>query len=217
IDTLREGTGLSRKEYLLDLIFPDKINAPGPGIRAGDFCEILVADYLEYVIGYWVPRCKYKEKATRNESVKGVDILGFLMPDTQKPSRTDTMVAFEIKAQLTGSQYAHRLQDAIDDSAKDYLRRAYSLNATKRRMIASGDTQAAMIIQRYQNISDHPYVYRSGAAVVLSDKAFDKSAIEESTTVSTHNNKASLDLIVIRGKDLMGLVHALYERAANEA
>lgn len=217
IDTLREGTGLSRKDYLLDLIFPDKNNPPGPSIRAGDFGEILVSDYLEHVIGYWVPRCKYREKAIRDESVKGVDILGFLMPAPLNPSRTDTLIAFEVKAQLTGTTYGDRLQNAIDDSSKDYIRRAYSLNATKRRLIAAGNNEAATIVQRFQNASDSPYVYRSGAAAVLSETAFDKDAIELSTKVSTHNNQANLDLVVIRGKDLMELVHALYERAANEA
>lgn len=37
IDELRAGTGLTRAEYLTQLVFPDRIAAPGPGIRAGDF------------------------------------------------------------------------------------------------------------------------------------------------------------------------------------
>lgn len=51
IDTLRKGTGLSRAEYLTQLVFPDERKAPGPGIRAGDFAELLVADYVEYLLG----------------------------------------------------------------------------------------------------------------------------------------------------------------------
>ncbi|ERE07184.1 hypothetical protein O166_06355, partial [Pseudogulbenkiania ferrooxidans EGD-HP2] len=54
IDMLREGTGLSRADYLTQLVFPDKSVAPGPGVRAGDFAELLVSDYVEYVLGYWV-------------------------------------------------------------------------------------------------------------------------------------------------------------------
>ena len=136
-----------------------------------------------------MPRCKYKEKAIRDESVKGVDILGFLMPTSPNPSRTDTLIAFEVKAQLTGTTYGNRLQNAIDDSSKDYVRRAYSINATKRRLIAAGNDEAATIVQRFQNASDRPYVYRSGAAAVLSETAFDKNAIEQFTKVSTHDNK----------------------------
>lgn len=217
IDRLRQGTGLSRKDYLLDLIFPDKSKAPGPSIRAGDFSEILIADYLEFLIGYWVPRDKYREKVIRDESVKGVDILGFLMPDPQAPAPTDTLITFEVKAQFTGEKYASRLQDAINGSSKDLLRRAYTLNATKRRLLNSGDNERASIVERFQNTSDHPYVYRSGAAAVLSDAAFDEDEIVKSTKVSEHDNKGGLDLLVIRGTRFMSLVHALYERAANEA
>lgn len=217
IDGLRKGTGLSRKDYLLDLIFPDESVAPGPSIRAGDFAEILIADYLEFLIGYWVPRDKYKEKAIRDESIKGVDILGFLMPNPKAPSPDDTLITFEVKAQLTKEKYEGRLQDAIDGSSKDILRRAYTLNATKRRLLKSGDNEQALIVERFQNKSDRSYVFRSGAAAVLTDAAFDEDEIVKSTKVSEHDNKGSLDLLVIRGKGLMSLVHALYERAANEA
>ena len=55
------------------------------------------------------------------------------------------------------------------------------------------------------------------AAAILSDAAFDEDEIVKSTKVSEHENKGNLDLIVIRGRGLMSLVHALYERAANEA
>ena len=217
IDALREGTGLSRAEYLTQLIFPDKSTAPGPGIRAGDFAELLVSDYVEYLLGYWVPRGKYAEKSSRDESIKGVDILGFRLTNPPSPTPTDTLLAFEVKAQLSGGKYTARLQTAIEDSSKDYLRRAMTLNATKRRLRQSGQHDAALVVQRFQNLSDHPYVYRSGAAAVLSDEAYDEAALQKSTKVSGHQNAENLELIVIRGKEVMKLVHALYERAANEA
>ena len=68
IDDLRAGTGLSRAENLTQMVFPDKSVAPGPRIRAGDFAELLVSDYVEYLLGYWVPRGKYADKSSRDES-----------------------------------------------------------------------------------------------------------------------------------------------------
>ena len=56
IDFLREFTGKTRAEYLNDLKFPTKTGGFGPGTRSGDFAEILVSDYLEFISGYWVPR-----------------------------------------------------------------------------------------------------------------------------------------------------------------
>jgi hypothetical protein len=217
IDDLRAGTGLSRAEYLTQLVFPDKSAAPGPAIRAGDFAELLISDYVEYMLGYWVPRGKYAEKSSRDESVKGVDILGFRLISPSKPSSKDTLLAFEVKAQFSGKKYTGRLQTAIDDSSKDLLRRAMTLNATKRRLIHAGQHDKALVVQRFQNISDRPYAYRSGAAAVLSDLAYDEVLLQKATKVAGHKNAGNLELIVIRGIELMKLVHALYERAADEA
>lgn len=217
IDELRYGTGLSRAEYLIQMVFPDENVAPGPAIRAGDFAELLVSDYVEYLLGYWVPRDKYADKASRNESIKGVDILGFRAKTPETPDPSDTLLAFEVKAQLTPGKYAGLLQTAIDDSSKDYLRRAFTLNATKRRLLRAGQHDKALLVRRFQNLADHPYEYRSGAAAVLCDAAYDEASLQKETVVGKHQNAQKLDLIVIRGKDLMKLAHAIYSRAAHEA
>jgi len=217
IDALKAGTGLTRSEYLTQLVFPDNSVAPGPGIRAGDFAELLISDYVEHLLGYWVPRGKYAEKASRDESVKGVDILGFQLTNPSGSTPTDVLLAFEVKAQFSGRKYNGRLQTAIDDSSKDYLRRAMTLNATKRRLHRSGEYDKALLVQRFQNQSDHPYIYRSGAAAILSDTAYDESLLQSATKTVEHQNAANLELIVIRGNELMKLVHALYERATHEA
>lgn len=77
IDDLRCGFVLSRCEYLKQIKFPDGKAKPGPSIRAGDFGEILVADYVEYILNYVVPRTRYLDKDIRNESKKGIDVIGF--------------------------------------------------------------------------------------------------------------------------------------------
>ncbi|MGG2097661.1 MULTISPECIES: Hachiman antiphage defense system protein HamA [Acinetobacter] len=217
IDILRDGTGLSRAEYLEQLVFPDKNLAPGPSIRAGDFAELLIADFLEFNLQYWVPRGKFAEKESRNESAKGVDILGIKVADMNKQSINDTLITFEVKAQLTNKSYANRLQTAIDDSSKDFLRQATSLNAIKRRLIRSQQNEQVLMVQRFQNLADHPYTYLSGAAAILSDMAYDEIAINTGTKVKEHLNVGNLQLLVIRGSNLMKFVHALYERAAHEA
>lgn len=218
IDALRAGTGLSRKDYLTQVVFPDSTIAPGPSIRSGDFAELLVSDYVEYILGYWIPRGKYAEKWNRNESIKGVDILGFRAKyDYSRTHITDTLIAFEVKAQLSAGNYSGRLQTAIDDSSKDYLRRAMTLHAIKNRLLDSNQNDKALLVQRFQNQSDYPYTYRSGAAAILSDSSYDETAIQSSTKTQGHQNASNLELIVIKGTDLMKLVHAIYEKAANEA
>lgn len=68
IDFLRSGTGLSKKDYLLTLKFPDQTGMPGPSVRSGDFSEILIADYFEFLLNYWVPRTRYSNKSNKNSS-----------------------------------------------------------------------------------------------------------------------------------------------------
>ena len=92
-----------------------------------------------------------------------------------------------------------------------------TLNATKRRLLQANQHDKALVVQRFQNLSDHPYVYRSGAAAVLSNTAYDEASLQSQTSLGAHKNAGNLELLVIRGSDLMKLVHALYERAANEA
>jgi hypothetical protein len=45
------GTGKAAAEYPVSIKFPDARAAPGPSVRAGDFAEILVADFIEFILG----------------------------------------------------------------------------------------------------------------------------------------------------------------------
>jgi hypothetical protein len=215
IDFLRKGTGLSRKEYLLQLKFPTEARGFGPGIRSGDFSEILVADYLEYILGYWIPRTRYGNKTIRDESTKGTDLIGFKLYDGNKTPK-DVLKMFEVKAQYSGDKANPRLQDAIDDSIKDDLRKAESLNAIKQRLYDKGKTEEAQKVARFQNQIDIPYTSEFGVAALYSNEIYDDNVIISSDT-SSHPYNSNLFLIVIKGENMMKLVHKLYEIAADES
>lgn len=217
IDALRSGTGFSRKEFLEQLIFPDRFAAPGPSIRSGDFAELMVTDYVQFIQSYWVPRMKYSEKASRNESIKGVDIVGFKKINTDSDSPQDTLLTFEVKAQATGDEYVDRLQKAVDDSSKDFIRIAQTLNATKRRLLDRSDDEKAKLVERFQNMADKPYVYKSGAAAVLTEEVYDESLIQCNTFASAHQNRLNLELIVFKCSQLMTMINSIFDCAANEA
>jgi hypothetical protein len=216
IDQLRHGTGLSRKDYLVNRKFPDAANKPGPSIRSGDFGEILVADYLQYTCGFWVPRTRYANKNIRNESTKGCDIVGFQFVKDGTVSPEDLLAIFEAKAQLAGHAANCRLQEAVDDSCKDSIRKADTLNAMKQRFLDTQDNAAASRIERFQDPVDRPYREISGAVAIFSEHLFDPPAIR-TTTTTHHPNRDNLELLIIQGPDLMNLVHELYRRAADEA
>ncbi|ANY85811.1 hypothetical protein [Pseudomonas putida] len=211
-----DGTGLTKADYLRTILLPDAKTTPGPSLRSGDFGEILVADYIEFVLGYWCPReLRYQDRWNRNDSTKGCDVIGFRFAVDGQVSPTDELFIFESKSGMTKTE-AHRLQDAIDDSIKDKLREGMSLNAIKRRFIDRGALADADRVKRFQNQADRPFRRINGAAAILDDDVFAQTDLT-AADASAHPNAGNLRLIVIRGPSLMKLVHALYERAADEA
>jgi len=221
IDYFRRGYGCSRSEYLTRIKFPDQSKAPGPSIRSGDFGEILVADYLEYILGFWVPRVRYGTKVISNESSKGCDTLGFRFFKNGEESPRDVLAIYETKARLTKDQLTNDtkvsgFQAAINDSIKDEIRKAESLNYIKQLLFYKDKFSDADRIDRFQNPKDHPYRELSGAVALFSTDSYNPATITSAKT-DEHPNKGELLLIVICGEQLMDLVHDLYRRATDEA
>jgi len=216
IDALREE--LSRKEYLETLVFPHAKQKPGPSIRSGDFAELLVGDFFQFTRRFWIPRFKYQDKASPNESVKGSDVIGFYQLQPGVASALDQLIVCEVKAQLTGNKYKDRLKTAVKDSSKDIskLRLATSLNAIKRRASVGNLTDKVGMISRFQRKTDSKFILKSAAVAILTNEVYDATSIS-SIDCSDHANAGELELIVMRGANLMELVHKLYEVAANEA
>lgn len=215
IDELRSGYNFSRSEYLTEIKFPDSSRAPGPSVRAADFAEILIADFLEYVLEFWVPRTRYGDKVSRNESTKGTDLLGFRIVTNEFDSPEDTLAVFEVKAKFTGAA-DRRLQDAVNDSAKDLLRKAESLNSIKQRLLQKDHLADAQKIDRFQNPEDRPYTELPGAVACLESSLLDLSSLSDTDTEG-HPSSDALVLFVMHGSAMMPLVSELYRRAADEA
>ncbi|MEX2580541.1 MAG: Hachiman antiphage defense system protein HamA [Verrucomicrobiales bacterium] len=216
IDALARGTGDSKADYLKNIKFPDGNVKPGPSIRAGDFAEILTADYLEFVLNYWVPRTRYRDKVVRNESTKGTDTVGFLFSREGQESRRDRLAMFESKAKFSGTKALPKLQQAVDHSSKDVARKAESLNAIKQRLLDSEDLDGVGKVERFQDEVGRPYTQVFGAVAHLDSKVFDIDSVEQ-TDCQSHDFPDDLILVVIQGDSMMKLVHSLYRRAADEA
>lgn len=208
--------GTSNYDYLTKIKFPDKSSRLGPSIRSGDFSEILIADFLDFLQKYYVPRTRYDRKINRNESIKGSDVLGFKQKK-KKPSEKDQLIIYEVKARLSENTAQNTLQTAIYDSSKDEIRLSESLNGLKQRLYDRNRRDPGIkIISRFQQNVDHPYKTKFGAAAVLTDSSCCIETLAEAST-QEHSSRTQLEMIVIRGPVLMSLVHSLYERAANEA
>lgn len=216
IDDLRRGIGCSRADYLRNIKFPDMNHKLGPSLRAGDFAEILIADYIEYRLNYWVPRTRYRDKTIRHESTKGSDTIGFKIIDPSINSEDDTLIIFETKTQFGSRSKESRLLEAVRDSKKDPTRKAESLNAIKQRLRNLGEKHQAARIERFQNSVDNPYKEVYGAAALYSTALYEP-AFMAGFDAKDHPAYSNLFLLVIHGTDMMKLVNELYRRAADEA
>lgn len=205
----------SNSEYLLTERFPDEKKKPGPSVRAGDFAEILIADYLEYIRNYNVPRTRYDRKIVTDESAKGSDVIAF-KKQPNVISDTDELLVFEVKAKASENQKVNVLQTAIDHSGKDEVRLAESLNAMRQRLYDRKDFDGIQVVDRFQREADHPCKRSYGAAAVFTASSMHEDIIKASTTVE-HPSADALELVVVGGIHLMTLVHELYRRAADEA
>ena len=72
------------------------------------------------------------------------------------------------------------------------------------------------MIERFQNDVDEPYQESYGAVALFETQLFD-SILTSSTDSSEHPHSGNLSLVVIKGDQMMNLVHELYRRAADEA
>ena len=193
IDVLRSGYGLGRKEYLEKIKFPDAQVAPGPSVRAGDFSEILVADYVQYVLKYLVPRTRYDRKVNRNSSTMGCDLIGYKYGKAN--SKNDELIIFEVKAKASdvSPSAENELQKAINHSQKDVVRLAETLNAIVQRLLDRNDFEEAKRVQRFQNSTDNPYRKKYAAAAVHSNISYSETALKDVSTI----NHPDPDLILI--------------------
>lgn len=208
LDSLVKGTGMTKQEFLLSHKFPDAKGGFGPGTRSGDFAELLISDYLEFTLGYFVHRERYKNKFNSNTSTQGTDVIGFKFVGT-KPLPDDELITFEVKAQASRNTAKNRLQEAINDSYKDAIRKGESLSALKQIYIEKGNFEKASQVERFQNKPDRPYKEKYGAAAVYDTKTYSESLIK-----SVELNGEKRWMIVIKRDNLMGLIHRLYEVAS---
>lgn len=210
LDKSVEGTGMSKQEWLLANKFPSDKVAPGPSTRAGDFGELLISDYIEYIHSYYVPRTKYSNKINPNTSQQGSDVIGLKMGE--KESVNDELYVIEVKTRTSKcKETENRLQNAIDDSSKDIERLAFSLSAMKQRLIELNKENESKIVQRFQNGVDRPFKTKYGATAIYTTEMLDLEKIRE---IKVINEKDSLDLFIIHIDNLMSFINELYRRAS---
>ena len=181
---------------------------------SGDFGEILVSDYLQYIEGYVVPRTRYNSKANKNTSTQGSDVLGYKKDSLNTVN--DEVVVIEVKSTASNSENfkeKNKLQEAINHSDKDFERFSTSIVASYLKLKNSNNDEQANVVKRFLNITDDPFNVIYGAVAVHSNQSFDINVLKEVVS-KNHRDYQKLRLLVIHSDDLMNFIKSLYLKAS---
>lgn len=211
------GTGLTQQEYLKTIIFPDFENRQGAGTMSGEFGEILMYDYINFNLKYYITRTRYLDKVNRNMPISGSDVMGYKMVNNDIPCSSDQLLVAEVKTRSTINGRKEgicqkALEAAIKDSTKDRIRLAESLNAEKRRLLLRSKVSEAKIVERFQNKTDNPFTLNFFAVAVLdTDLCIEDTIIEVIEAQS--ENIGIKNVLIIHSKELKSFLRDLYRRA----
>lgn len=215
LDSLINGTGLSKEEYLKTMVFPNPSVPQGAATMSGEFGEILIFDYINFVLNYYVTRTRYLDKINPNMPVPGSDVIGYKIQDINKPSKSDRLIVAEVKTRssINGKNLCEKtVSTAIDHSVKDRIRIGESLNAEKRRLLNRSKFIEAKVVERFQNKTDNPFMINFFAVAVLdSDVYSDQDVL---TAIDSHHEIiGTTNILVIHSKELKLFLRDLYRRA----
>lgn len=199
------------EDYLRKYIIPQRDDILGPTVRAGDITEILIADLLEFILGYTVPRCKQRNRSGKCNSEHGTDVIAYRFSrKDKKPNDRDELIAAEVKAQLTSTDYTV-IEKAISDSKKDEHRLARTIDYYRKKLRMLGNISDAKDIARFLFKPENDYQIKYIAAGISSSKQIKqtiKLSISGDEIILSSNQK----VFYVHGKDLMRLTHQIYER-----
>lgn len=211
------GTRLAKKEYLEKMIFPDPNVPQGAATMSGEFGELLVYDYIDYVLKYYVPRVRYLNKVNPNTPIHGSDVIGYKIKIGNQPSKDDELLVAEVKTRSTVSGDKTKactkiVTDAITDSNKDRVRVGESLNAEKLKLLSRNRIEEANIVERFQNKTDNPYKLEFFAVAVMDNELYSDQVVLDVVN-SQGGNIKSTNILIIHSKKLKLFLRDLYRRA----
>jgi hypothetical protein len=194
-------TGKTEQEYIQKFVLP----TAGKD-KSGEFGEIIFADFIEYILGFTVPRFKQYGKYPNNPT-QGVDIIAYKADATN--STNDTVLYGEIKSYLSERSFPI-LQKAIDEiTGRDDEKFSLALEIMRLALERRGDEAESKEVERYSNPAENPCKRIKSAGLITLANACETNdfvgvKISAGNTIETH---------VIYATDIWTLAQDLWRRA----
>lgn len=210
---------ISTAEYLQKYKIPQFTckDRGGPRIVPGDFAEILVADILQFLDNYIVPRYKQVLRANPYSSEQGSDVVAYrFVKGSRQPSGDDEIVIVEVKSAVSRKsdrEAVRRIVDAVKGSKKDRdnTRDAMTLNYLMERSLQEEDWSTAEELKRFLDRGEHPYRESFHSAVTLDAKLLTSRRID----IPDLEMVAPLGpVVLIKACNFLNLIKDVYSRCA---
>jgi hypothetical protein len=206
LEQMANANALAKSDQLA-AILPD-----APHIRSGDFGEILSREFLRQSDGTAkFPVFRWRNRSTKNDTVRGTDLIGYAIVNAQAVSEHDILILCEVKTRAATVKDDIVL-DALDDVKKDYASRmANSVHFYQARLLQDNLPEEAKIIGRFINPHNAPYKKKLLAVVVHAEHLWKDAFLQ--VLPNTHGLKAEVTVQIIRVEELAVWINEVYVAA----
>jgi len=206
LEQMAIANGMAKSDQLA-AILPD-----APHIRSGDFGEILSREYLRQSDGTRkFPAFRWRNRSTKNDTVRGTDLIGYTVVNAQAVSEQDVLILCEVKTRAAAVKDDIVL-DALTGVKKDYASRmANSLHFYQARLIQDDLPEEAKIVGRFINPHNAPYKKQLFAVVVHADHLWEDAFFK--VLPNAHGLKIEVTVQIIRVEELADWINEVYAAA----
>lgn len=191
---------VSKEEYLKSNWF----DLAGKDI-SGNFAEIVFSDFIEFVLGFQVPRYKLFNNYPGNPQ-HGIDLFGFKF--NEKDSTKDIVNFMEVKAVLSKKDYSTISSSVEDINKRTDKQFALILENAHEKLFSLGCFDEVTMIERFQDSEKQCIRLKSSGAITISDTCTSDDFIGLKVT-----NGLDVMIHLIHGNDLLNVAKDLYRRA----
>ena len=201
--------GIDVDDFLNNRI-PKSDNNRGCVIISGDFSELLMTDFREFILKESAFRGKLQSKPTPNSPIQGCDILTYRIDGTD--ASKDQLIITEAKSLISSTNYEVILK-AASDSEKDSTRIGETLAFLLDFFSNRGNEDDYKKILRFTKKGESTFVEEFEASGLTVCCCLEESNI---TNVLKQIKTTQKNIYFVYGKDLKNLAYDLYRRALND-
>ena len=199
LNQIAADNGVAPGEILRNQFLPDEVK-----VKHGDFGEMLARSVIQERRDHpCFPMFRWRNRAHKNDTVRGVDLLGYVMPD-ENPNKNDKLILCEVKTRTSKRRLI------VDDAYKDAKEHSVSRLANSLYFIQSwlrqyGHADEARKFARFSNPHKEPFDLELIPCIVHESKLWKDSYLDilpEYHSTALYKEIETVEVIVVSVENL---------------